>query len=226
MPVLPSPRSRLRRLVVAAILASFGGLLWRFPLIRIRPLSEITAVAAFDPRAFAGRFWADDLTPALAKANDAGEVMAAIRRDGAEACGSPGRSVGLSRTCLYLVRGTGTIVEVGSAGCRVALDGGAGDVMLATGLVFGTAVRDVTGTVDPASRTDSRELAAAASEINRLVHERVIAPFTTAAKAGGRLEFAACGQVQGVLPADKPWKLIPLRITNLEAPSASEGTGR
>lgn len=226
MAVPPSPRSPIRWLVVAAIMAAVGGLLWRYPLVRIRRLADSPTVAAFDSRAFAERFWADDLTPAFAKAGNAGEVMAVIRRDGAEACRSLGRSVGLSRTCLFLVQGAGTIVEVEAAGCRVALDGDAGEVMLATGLVFGTAVRDVTGTVDPASRTDSRELAAAASEINRLVHERVIAPFTTAAKAGGRLEFAACGQVQGVLPADKPWKLIPLRITDLEAPSASEGTPR
>jgi predicted lipoprotein len=220
MPVPPSPRSPIRWLVVAAIMAVVGGLLWRYPLIRIRRLADSPTVAAFDARAFAERFWADDLTPAFAKAGNAGEVMAAIRRDGAEACRSLGRSVGLSRTCLYLVQGAGTIVKVEAAGCRVALDGDAGDVLLATGLVFGTAVRDVTGTVDPASRTDSRELAAAATEINRLVQDRVIAPLTTAAKAGGRAEFVACGQVQGTLPADKPWKLVPLRVNVVDGPPA------
>jgi predicted lipoprotein len=220
MPAPRAPRSRVRWLVVAAIMAAVGGLLWRYPLVRIRRLADSPTVAAFDPRAFAERFWADDLTPAFASARDAGEVMAAIRRDGAEACRSLGRSVGLSRTCLYLVRGAGTIVEVGATGCRVALDGAAGDVILATGLVFGTAVRDVTGTIDPASRIDSRELAAAATEINRLVHDRVIGPLTTAAKAGGRVEFVACGQVQGTLPADKPWKLIPLRMGVVDGPAA------
>lgn len=197
-----------------------GGLLWRYPLVRIRRLADSPTVAAFDAQAFAERFWTDDLTPALGTAADAGEVMAAIRRDGAEACRSLGRSVGLSRTCLYLVRSAGTIVAVETAGCRVALDGDAGEVMLATGLVFGTAVRDVTGTVDPASRTDSRELAAAATEINRLVQDRVIAPLTTAAKAGGRAEFVACGQVQGTLPVGKPWKLIPLRVSVVDGPPA------
>jgi predicted lipoprotein len=218
MAVPPSPRSPIRWLVVAAIMAAVGGLLWRYPLVRIRRLADSPTVAAFDSRAFAERFWADDLTPAFAKAGNAGEVMAVIRRDGAEACRSLGRSVGLSRTCLFLVQGAGTIVEVEAAGCRVALDGDAGEVMLATGLVFGTAVRDVTGTVDPASRTDSRELAAAATEINRLVQDRVIAPLTAAAKAGGRAEFVACGQVQGRLPADKPWKLIPLRASVVAGP--------
>jgi len=151
--------------------------------------------------------------------------MAAIRRDATEACRSLGRSVGLSRSCLYLVRGQGTIAEVGPSGCRVILDGDAGEALLATGLVFGTAIRDITGTVDPASRTDSRELATAASEINRLVQERVIAPLASEAKAGGRIEFVACGQVQGTLPQGKPWKLTPVRITLQEAPTASEGTG-
>lgn len=219
MAVPPSPRWSVRWLVVAAVTAAAGGLLWSYPLVRIRRLSDAVTTMAFDPRGFAERFWTDDLQPALATAHDAGEVVAAVRRDGAEACRSLGRSVGLSRTCLYLVRGAGTIIEVGAAGCRVTLDGDAGEVVLATGLVFGTAVRDVTGTVDPASRTDSRELAAAATEINRLVQDRVITPFKAAATIGGRVEFVACGQVQGSLRADKPWKLLPLRVNLVTSPS-------
>jgi len=121
MSATQSRRSPVRWLVVAALMAAIGGLLWRYPLVRIRRLSDAAAVAAFDPRAFAERFWADDLTPALATAGDAGVTLAAIRRDGAEACRSLGRSVGLSRTCLYLVRGAGTIVDVETTGCRVSL---------------------------------------------------------------------------------------------------------
>jgi predicted lipoprotein len=107
----------------------------------------------------------------------------------------------------------------------VTLAGDAGEVELATGLVFGTAIRDVTGTVDPASRTDSRDLAAAAAAINRLAQERAIAPLKAAA-AGRTVEFVACGQVQGTLPGDKPWRLIPVRITLHEAPSGSAGAPR
>jgi len=225
MPISPSSRSPFRRLVIAAALAIGGGLLWAFPLVRIRRLSAVVATAAFDPRAFAERFWTDDLTPALAAARDAGEVMAAVRHDASDACRSLGRSVGLSRTCLYLVRGAGTIAAVEPAGCRVALDGDAGEVVLATGLVFGTAVRDVTGTVDPASRTDSRELAAAATEINRLVQDRAIAPLIADATVGGRVEFVACGQVQGKLAANTPWRLVPLRI-GCGAPAEARGEAR
>lgn len=222
MPIPPSSRSTFRWVLITAALAIGGGLLWSFPLIRIRRISAVATAAAFDPRAFAERFWADDLTPGLATARDAGEVLAAVRRDAAEACRSCGRSVGLSRTCLYLVHGAGTIAAIEPAGCRVVLDGGAGEVLLATGRVFGTAVRDVTGTVDPAARTDSRELAAAATEINRLVQDRAIAPLAANATAGGRVEFVACGQVQGTLAADKPWKLIPLRV-ECGAPAEARG---
>lgn len=213
----------LLRAVAAAILA---GLVWLVPLVRLRPLDEGRAAAErFDAAAFAERFWAADLQPACDTAKDAADVLDAVRRDPAAACRAFGRSPGLSRTCLYLVRGSGTITAVGPTACRVALADGRGDVELATGLVFGTAIRDVTGTVDPASRTDSRDLAAAASEINRLVQERAIALLKTAA-AGQPLEFVACGQVQATLPASKPWKLIPVRITFQEAPSASEETPR
>jgi predicted lipoprotein len=226
MPALPSSRPFAAWLVRAVAVALVAGLAWQVPLVRFRRLDEVAAAEVFDAKAFAERFWAADLEPACGGANDVADVRDAVRRDPATACQTLGRSPGLSRTCLYLVRGSGTIAEVGPTACRVALAGGQGDVELATGLVFGTAIRDVTGTVDPASRTDSRDLAAAASEINRLAQERAIAPLKAGAAAGRTLEFVACGQVQGLLPADKPWRLIPVRFTFDEAPSATAGAPR
>ena len=223
MPAAPPSRPLTSRLAFAIAVAILAGLVWQFPLVRLRRLDQVATVDAFDPKAFAERFWANDLVPAFATAKEVDGVLAAVRSDPAAACRSLGRSPGLSRTCLYLVRGSGAIAEVGPMGCRVTLTGDAGEVELLTGLVFGTGVRDVTGTVDPASRTDSRELAAAASEINRLVQERAIAPLKAGAAAGRPIAFVACGQVQGTLPAGKPWKLIPVQITLQKAPSASEG---
>lgn len=221
MPVLPSSRPFTTWLVRVVAVAILAGLVWRFPLVRLKRLDEVAAAEVFDPKAFAERFWTADLEPACGNATDVADVLDAVRRDPVAACQTLGRSPGLSRTCLYLVRGSGTIADVGPTACRVALADGRGDVELATGLVFGTAIRDVTGTVDPASRTDSRDLAAAASEINRLVQERAIAPLKADAAAGQTLEFVACGQVQGTLPAAKPWKLIPVRVTLQPTPTAS-----
>ena len=220
MPALPSSRPFAAWLVRAVAVALLAGLVWQVPLVRLKRLDELAAAEVFDAKAFAERFWAADLEPACGAANDVADVLDAVRRDPATACQTLGRSPGLSRTCLYLVRGSGTIAEVGPTACRVALAGGQGDVELATGLVFGTAIRDVTGTVDPASRTDSRDLAAAASEINLLAQERAIAPLKAGAAAGRTLEFVACGQVQGMLPAGKAWKLIPVQITLQQAATA------
>ena len=225
MPAAPSPRPLAAWPVWIVALAILAGLVWRFPLVRFKRLDNVVAATeAFDPRAFAERFWSADLAPACGGAKDVADVLAAVRSDPAAACRSLGRSPGLSRTCLYLVRGSGTIADVGPTGCRVTLAGDAGEVELATGLVFGTAIRDVTGTVDPASRTDSRDLAAAASEINRIVQERAIAPLKGAAAAGKAIEFVACGQVQGALPAGKPWKLTPVQITLTDTPRTGEGS--
>ena len=220
MPALPSSRPFAAWLVRAVAVALLAGLVWQVPLVRLKRLDELAAAEVFDAKAFAERFWAADLEPACGGAKDVADVLDAVRRDPAAACHTLGRSPGLSRTCLYLVRGSGTIADVGPTACRVALADGRGDVELATGLVFGTAIRDVTGTVDPASRTDSRDLAAAASEINRLVQERAIAPLKAGAAAGRTLEFVACGQVQGMLPAGKAWKLIPVQITLQQAATA------
>lgn len=228
MPPRPRPRSRwlIRALAWGVAGLMLAAVLWRFPLVRLTRLDTTADVASgFDPRAEAARFWSADLEPALAAAADARETLALISRDPNEACRSHGRSVGLSRSCLYLVRGRGTIVEVGPTECRVTLDGGPGEaVVLATGLVFGSAVRDITGTIDPASRTDSRDLAELSNEINHLVHRKVIVPLTAAATVGGTIDFVACGQVQGKLPAGRPWKLLPLRAVVTSAAPPADAT--
>ena len=228
MPPRPRPRSHwlIRALAWGVAGLVLAAVLWRFPLVRLKRLDTTAAVASgFDPRAEAARFWSADLEPAFTAAADVRETLARISRDPSEACRAVGRSVGLSRSCLYLVRGRGTIVEVGPAECRVTLDGDPGEaVVLATGLVFGSAVRDITGTIDPASRTDSRDLAELSNEINHLVHRKVIVPLTAAATVGGTIEFVACGQVQGKLPAGRPWKLLPLRALVTSAAPASDAT--
>jgi predicted lipoprotein len=217
-----SSYSLVGRLACVAVLA---GLVWQVPLVRFRRLDAVAAPAeAFDPRSFADLFWSRDLTAACDAASEIGRVLTAVRSDPVAACQAFGRSPGLSRTCLYLVRGSGTIVDVGPSACRVTLGGDSGDVELATGPVFGTAIRDVTGTVDPAARTDSRDLAAAASAINGLALERAIVPLKDAGRVGAVVEFVAVGAVQGRLPAGKPWRLTPVRVS-LE-PTAAEGVAR
>ncbi len=220
MPSSSPSRTFVPRLAAwAAVAVGLAGLLWVVPLVRLRPLDAATAPVGFDAVAFAERHWREDLLPAIAEARPIAAVLPALQADPVAACQSLGRSVGLSRSCLYLVRGEGRVVELGRGGCLVQLTEPPGaTVSLATGLVFGTAVRDVTGTVDPAARADSRELAAAATELNRLVQERVIAALVSQAAPGQTIEFVACGQVQGRLTTGTPWKLIPLEVVVMEAP--------
>jgi hypothetical protein len=137
MPALPSSRPFAAWLVRAVAVALVAGLAWQVPLVRFRRLDEVAAAEVFDAKAFAERFWAADLEPACGAANDVADVLDAVRRDPATACQTLGRSPGLSRTCLYLVRGSGTIAEVDPTACRGALAGGPGsivDLLVATGL--------------------------------------------------------------------------------------------
>lgn len=202
-----------------AATACLACLLWSVPLVRLRPLDVAIAPVGFDAVAFAERYWQKDLLPALAGASPIAAVLPALQADPATACASFGRSVGLSRSCLYLVRGAGRVVKISSGACLVELDDPINTtIALASGFVFGTVVRDVTGTVDPAARANSLDLAAAATEINRIVQELVIAQLVSQVAPGRTITFVACGQVQGRLPAGKTWTLIPLEAVVSEAP--------
>src|SRR5580698_4159518 len=83
---------------------------WLFPLFHVVPLKTASAEKAaekFDATAFAQNFWAEKLLPAADKAVSADILLAAIQASAAGAKTNYSRSVGLSDTCFYFLRGRG-----------------------------------------------------------------------------------------------------------------------
>lgn len=69
-----------------------------------------------------------------------------------------GRTLGLSSSTLFFLRGSGHVVSVSKKGVAFALkDGGdTADILLPTGLLFGNAVRDGTGLLDASAFPNSQ----------------------------------------------------------------------
>lgn len=200
--------------VLAASIA-FVGLMIAFPPFRIvtkraagdaiatNASTGVTAAAAFDAIAFAGKFWSDQLVPAATRAPDAAILLSDLRRDATAAAKTHAHRVGLGHAAYYFARGTGRVTAVERSRLLVDLNGFT--VALRTGPVFGNVVRDGCGLLDVNQVPGLTEFNALSAELNRLVEERVQPALKGAAiTVGATITFAGCAEAPETLPAGGP----------------------
>ncbi len=203
-----------RILIALGIVLALAGITWRYPLFHVLPLKEVEAkrkADVFDADKFAAEFWEKRLTPALDSAADAAAVLKGLSTDADAARKEFGRSVGMSRSTFFFVRGSGAIVVVERSRVGVALDGGENtQLWLVTGPVHGNAVRDSTGLIQTDDFPDSQDFNALAAGLNRIVKNEVLPPLRDDAKVGDKLQFVACAEVPGGT-VRQPLKFIPVQ---------------
>jgi predicted lipoprotein len=202
---------------VIGVFAAAALVAWRFPLFYIVPLEQAAArrqAETFDAQAYALKFWETRLAPELESANDAAEVVAALRSDSEDARRHFGRQVGMSRSSLLFLRGRGTIVSVDNRAVGVALtaDSAEPEIVLVTGRIVGNAVRDATGLLSAGDYANSQHFNDLAGELNLLVEAGPVKLLQAAAEIGGAVQFVGCASLAGGRVA-WPIKMIPLDVT-------------
>ncbi|MCX7723409.1 MAG: DUF2291 family protein, partial [Verrucomicrobiae bacterium] len=98
-------------LIVLAVAVAFFWLLPPFRVVRTNRGTEHRPPGTFNAAEFVERFWTNQLLPAVPRAVAADELVALLRTDPAAARQKFGRSLGLSQTCNFFLRGTGTVVS-------------------------------------------------------------------------------------------------------------------
>ena len=202
---------------IVAALVALAVVFWLFPAFHIVSLKQAKAAkdqGVFNPAEFAAKFWSERLTPSLNQAPDAPTVLAALAKDPKSAATNYGRTVGMSDTVFYLMRGTGTVNSVGGSGVGVSSrgNGAEADLLLKTGLLFGNTVRDATGLLTASEFPNSQNFNDVSTELNRIVESQVLPSLKTNAATGRKLRFVVCAEVSDNDAGERPLKVIPVQI--------------
>lgn len=203
-----------RATYISVACLALGVLLWIFPPFHIVSLKQVEAAkaqAAFNAPEFAAKFWRERLESALNSAPDATAVLDALAKDPKAAATNYGRTIGMSDTVFYLMRGTGVVVSAEAKGVSVALRGGDVDLLLKTGLLFGNTVRDATGLLNASEFPNSQEFNDVSTELNRIVESQIIPSLKTNAAPGRTLRFVVCAEISEDNADERPLKVIPIR---------------
>lgn len=206
---------RFAAIVIAlGLLAGFFRLVPLFHLVPLRQAQRQEAQAEFNAGSFATNFWNEKLLKSLDRATDAGEVLAALAADPPKARAQFGRTLGISSSTLFFLRGTGRVVSVTKKGVALTLkeDGDTADILLPTGLLFGNTVRDGTGLLDTSAFPNSQNFNDLSTELNHIVETTLLPPLRAQAKPGAKIAFAGCTEVADEDADVKPLKIIPVSI--------------
>jgi predicted lipoprotein len=168
------------------------------------------------PADAAQRFWNERLPAMTAKAACAGEVIAAIRSDVAGARKRFARTPVVGGSDYYFLTGGGTVVSKDAREVGVELDSsptpGKADVVIATGPLFGNAVRDGTGAFAPDEYPNSSDFNALSSELNAMVKKNVLAPIREKASVASHVRIVGVAEVSEDDASPLPLKLVPIVV--------------
>lgn len=203
----------IRWIVALAIIA---GVCWLFPLFHIVPLKAAKAekaAAAFNAEQFAETFWTNQLLPSLDQTVKVDTLLVAIQADPEAAKKKYSRSLGLSGSYFYFVSGTGRVVSASDDEISLAITPGTtnAEVTLLSGLIFGDAVRDGTGLLNPSAYPNSQDFNDISAALDHLVETRVLPGLHQQAKIGAEIFFAGCAEVDDESNDLKPLKVIPIQ---------------
>lgn len=203
----------VRWLITAVVVA---GICRLFPLFHVVPLKTVKAeqtAAKFDATHFAETFWTNKLVPETEQAVDAKTLLAAIQSDAAGAKKKCARSVGLSESYFYFLSGSGRVLAVSDDGISLAVTDKStnAEVLLQTGLIFGDAIRDGTGLLDPSAYPNSQDFNDISAALDHIVETRVLPDLKREAKVGVTISFAGCAEVDDESTDLRPLKVVPIR---------------
>ena len=206
-----------RRVIGVVALMAVVVFCWLFPPIHVRSLKKVKAEIAdarFNPTDFVEQFWSAKLLPAANQAAEATEVLALIATSPQQARAQFGRTVGVSSSYFLFLRGTGRVVsaDADSVGLSLRPEGSDVDISVPLGLVFGNAVRDATGLLDPSSYPNAQEFNDISAALNHIVETRVLPELQKITTVGKRVRFVGCVEVSDEDQDLKPLKLVPISV--------------
>ncbi|MBN1464271.1 DUF2291 family protein [candidate division KSB1 bacterium] len=167
----------------------------------------------FEPAQYAASFW-EELQGELYRAVDASELLHYFATDMKTAVERYGRTLGLSRSHSYLVKGAGVIMDITDDALLISLQPApnAANIALATAFLFGNEIRDGAGIVNVSDFPSTMEFNTISVAINKIVSEEILPPVLKTVKRGDSVHFVGATTVNEETPDIHPLRVVPVSL--------------
>lgn len=185
-----------------------------FYLENLEKRQAADADKAFDIERYVKDFW-DKLSNTMDEAADATQLLGLLRLDVHKAIEEYSTKTGhVTSTHFFLLQGQGRILSVSQDGVLVSLTGteAAPEILVATDLIFGNAIRDASGLVDSDDFEDSMDYNKVSEHINYIIMNEVIASFRDRARQGATVRFIGAAEIFESDPQISPLRIVPIKV--------------
>jgi predicted lipoprotein len=168
----------------------------------------------FNAEQYARNFW-DELSERIDKAADAKQFLMLFRLDPKKAIENYStKAKHVSSTHFFLLQGEGRIISATKDGVLICLTETEvnPEILIATDLIFGAAVRNASGLVDSDDFPDSMNYNKVSEEINNIVIKQMIPPFKDKARQGSIVYFVGAAEIFESDPQISPLRVIPIKL--------------
>ncbi len=167
----------------------------------------------FDPVEYARDFWDNRLPVKLPEAVEADVLLGLFHSDMKRAVRRYSRTLGVSSTHAYLIKGFGRVLSVEEEAVILELLNSSGyRVKITTDLIFGNAIRDASGLVNVNDFSNTMIFNTISGEINKIVNREVIPPFRKAVRKGKIVKFYAASEVNEASEDLNPLETVPVEL--------------
>lgn len=158
--------------------------------VYFKKLDEVNAGSAktFDAAGYANTYFYKELPAETAKAPEIGKLIGLIKTDPVNSFKTYGHALAIGTVKYFLVNGEGQVTNIDDNGLTVLTPSG-NSVLLATGYVYGNAVRDASGLVDVNKFSNTMDLNNISAEVDKIIRNKVLPQVLPQIKKGSHVQF-------------------------------------
>jgi len=188
--------------------------------VYFKKLDEVKAAQnakEFNAALYAQTFWDKKLIPNLDKAIDLSQLITMLATDTVKTFDTYSHALGIGNLRYFLVEGKGTVTAVNEDDAEIALQPNTKQsVTIATGYIFGNAVRDATGLVDINEFSNTMDFNNVSAELNKMIGVKVLSPFKQKIKKGNTIAFTGAIELNREHLNLSNIEVIPVRLSSDE----------
>ena len=159
--------------------------------VYFKKLSEVKAAAGktFDAAAYANTYFYKQLPPLTAVAPQIDKLLQQLKTDTNGAFKNYGHALAIGSAKFFLVQGQGQVTGIDDSGITITTPAG-NSMLLATGYVYGNAVRDASGLIDVNKFNNTMDLNNISAEVDKLIRNNILPDVVPQLKKGSKVQFA------------------------------------
>jgi len=184
---------------------------------KLDEVKKASTVSKFDAIKYARKYY-NAVIPIAGKSIEYNKLLSLLTSNPEKTFADHSHALGIGNIKYFLVQGKGTIKSVNESSITVLIktDSAEALVNIATEFVFGNAIRDASGIIKLNEFSSTSDLNNVSAEINKIIRDEVLPPFTAKAKPGDAITFSGAIELNKKNLNTEGIEVVPVAINVIQ----------